>query len=38
MTANDNKPSAKPVGPRKNERPCPICGKPRSERFEQNGS
>lgn len=31
MTANDNRPSAKP---RKNERPCPICGKPRSERYD----
>jgi uncharacterized protein len=34
MTANDNKPSAKAVGPRKNERPCPICGKPRNERYD----
>jgi uncharacterized protein len=27
-------PSAKPVGARKNERPCPICGKPRSELYD----
>ena len=27
MTANDNKPR-----PRRGERVCPICGKPRSER------
>jgi uncharacterized protein len=34
MTANDNKPSGKPMDARKNERPCPICGKPRSERYD----
>jgi uncharacterized protein len=33
MTANDNKPQAKP-GEGKKERPCPICGKPRSERYD----
>ncbi len=34
MTANDNSPSAKPIGDQKNERTCPICGKPRSERYD----
>ncbi len=31
MTANDNKPTAKPPDRNKSNRPCPICGKPRSE-------
>ena len=34
MTANDNKPSAKPMSDGKTERPCPICGKPRSKRYD----
>jgi len=34
MTADDNKPPGKPMDARKNERPCPICGKPRSERYD----
>ncbi len=34
MTADDNKPSGKPMDARKNERPCPICGKPRGERYD----
>jgi endogenous inhibitor of DNA gyrase (YacG/DUF329 family) len=34
MTENDDKPSAKSVDRGKNERPCPICGKPRSERYD----
>ena len=35
MTANDNKPSAKLISEGKNEqRPCPICGKPRSKRYD----
>ena len=33
MTADDKKPPAKQPGPDKSERPCPICGKPRSERL-----
>jgi uncharacterized protein len=34
MTANDNTPSAERPNPRKNEQSCPICGKPRSERYD----
>jgi endogenous inhibitor of DNA gyrase (YacG/DUF329 family) len=34
MTANDNKPPAKQPALDKGARPCPICGKPRSERYE----
>ncbi|HEX9168760.1 MAG TPA: DNA gyrase inhibitor YacG [Roseiarcus sp.] len=34
MIANDNKPPIPPLGPRKNDRPCPICGKPRSKRYD----
>ena len=34
MTRNDNKPPAKLAEPRKKERPCPICGRPRSERYD----
>ena len=34
MTANDSKPPAKSPASRKNERPCPICGKPRSEGYD----
>ena len=34
MTTNDSKPPAKSLGSRKNERPCPICGKPRRERYD----
>jgi uncharacterized protein len=34
MTANDNKPPAKVAEPSKKERPCPICGKPRSKRYD----
>jgi uncharacterized protein len=34
MTANDNKPPAKPRVRGTKERPCPICGKPRSERYD----
>jgi uncharacterized protein len=34
MTANDSKPPAKLVDPREKERPCPICGKPRSDRYD----
>ena len=33
MTASHGKPPAKLVEPTK-ERPCPICGKPRSERYD----
>jgi uncharacterized protein len=33
MTANDNKSAANPPARRTKERPCPICGKPRSERY-----
>jgi uncharacterized protein len=33
MTANDNKPAANPPARRTKERLCPICGKPRSERY-----
>ena len=32
MTANDNPPPKPPPAPR--ARPCPICGKPRSERYD----
>jgi endogenous inhibitor of DNA gyrase (YacG/DUF329 family) len=34
MTANGDKPPAKSLGSWKNERPCPICGKPRSDRYD----
>ena len=35
MTADDDKPSAEATpAPSKSERPCPICGKPRSERYD----
>jgi uncharacterized protein len=34
MTANGDKPPANSLGSRKNERPCPICGKPRSDRYD----
>jgi endogenous inhibitor of DNA gyrase (YacG/DUF329 family) len=34
MTANDNKPTAKQPGPDKSNRPCPICGKRRSDRYD----
>jgi uncharacterized protein len=34
MTANDNKPTAKPPDGNKSKRPCPICGKPRSEAYD----
>jgi uncharacterized protein len=34
MTANDNKPPAKQPALDEGARPCPICGKPRSERYE----
>ena len=34
MTANDNAPAAKPPALDKGARPCPICGKPRSERYD----
>jgi uncharacterized protein len=34
MTTDDNKPSGKPIDARRNERPCPICGKSRSERYD----
>ncbi len=34
MTANDNKPTARPPDRSKGNRPCPICGKPRSERYD----
>ena len=33
MTANDNKSAAKQPDRNKSNRPCPICGKPRSERL-----
>jgi uncharacterized protein len=33
MTADDNKAPAKQPGLGKGERACPICGKPRSERY-----
>jgi uncharacterized protein len=34
MTANDNESPADRAGPDKRERRCPICGKPRSERYD----
>ena len=34
MTANDNKPPAQRSPPGKSEQTCPICGKPRSERYD----
>jgi endogenous inhibitor of DNA gyrase (YacG/DUF329 family) len=34
LIANDNKPPANPPARGKKERPCPICGKPRSERYD----
>jgi endogenous inhibitor of DNA gyrase (YacG/DUF329 family) len=34
MTANANKPAARQSDPDKSSRPCPICGKPRSERYD----
>jgi uncharacterized protein len=34
MTADNNKPSAKSAGDETNNRPCPVCGKPRSERYD----
>jgi uncharacterized protein len=34
MTANDNKPPAKRPAPGRRARRCPICGKPRSERYD----
>ena len=34
MTADDNKPSAKPWRRGRASAPCPICGKPRSERYD----
>ena len=33
MTANDSKTPGESLGSPKNERPCPICGKPRSQRY-----
>ena len=33
MTANDNEPP-RPPGPLKSARKCPICGKPRSVRYD----
>jgi len=34
MTANHSKPPAKLADPGKKQRPCPICGKPRSDRYD----
>jgi uncharacterized protein len=34
MTEDDNKAPAEQPGLRRGERPCPICGKPRSERYD----
>lgn len=34
MTASDSKPPAKPSGSRKSQPRCPICGKPRSEKYD----
>ena len=34
MTANDNKPPPSRRTANKSNRPCPICGKPRSERYD----
>jgi uncharacterized protein len=34
MTANDNGPPAKRPGQGESEGTCPICGKPRSERYD----
>ena len=34
MTANDNKPIAKPPDGNKSKRPCPVCGKPRSKPYD----
>ena len=34
MTADDKKSAAKQPDLNKSNRPCPICGKPRSERYD----
>lgn len=34
MTARDSKPPPKSSGTQKNNRPCPICGKPRSAPYD----
>jgi uncharacterized protein len=34
MTADDKKSAAKRPGLNKSNRPCPICGKPRSEPYD----
>ena len=34
MTADDKKPAAEQPDRDKSIRPCPICGKPRSERYD----
>jgi endogenous inhibitor of DNA gyrase (YacG/DUF329 family) len=34
MTADDNKSTAKQPDRANSNRPCPICGKPRSERYD----
>jgi uncharacterized protein len=34
MTANDNTPPATARAPRKKDRACPICGKPREVRYD----
>jgi hypothetical protein len=34
MTADDSKPAAKRPDRDKSNRTCPICGKPRSERYD----
>jgi uncharacterized protein len=34
MTADDKKSASKQSDPDKSSRPCPICGKPRSEHYD----
>jgi uncharacterized protein len=34
MTANDKKPAARQSDLTRSGRPCPICGKPRSEHYD----
>jgi len=34
MSASDGKPPTSSPGPHAEERPCPICGKPRSQRYD----
>jgi uncharacterized protein len=34
MTANDNSPSSERRAQENKDRPCPVCGKPRQERYD----